>query len=333
MTEKRKIFYIFLICLFAILFLISFRKISLADSKGCPLSCGNGKCEPDFEEVYSNCSKDCCNPGDWDTCFTVCHYKGCFNGKCITKEEHVTGIKRCKADGNWGDCEGACSADQCRNDFDCGACVPGQTQTCYRICEHKKCTGFLKCESVVDYVKGEATCQSDGTWGPCDAKCPKNECEENNECVGFPTPPRKTPPSCEDECPFEGARKCYSPYDCDGLVCPLWMPPPDFVPTKYQICGNYDSDPCLEWSSPIDCPSGQICVEGKCVPGCTDECSPAGKKERRCFGNKVQERTCEKKDSCLKWSEWKDVEVCSNYCLNGKCILPPKVKTGKVETY
>lgn len=32
----------------------------------------------------------------------------------------------------------------------------------------------------------------------------------------------------------------------------------------YQICGNYDDDPCLEWSSPIKCPSPETCREGEC---------------------------------------------------------------------
>ena len=45
--------------------------------------------------------------------------------------------------------------------------------------------------------------------------------------------------SCTNECDSSGLRKCY-----DSL--------------SYEICGNYDDDICLEWGSPVFCPSGHI---------------------------------------------------------------------------
>jgi hypothetical protein len=44
--------------------------------------------------------------------------------------------------------------------------------------------------------------------------------------------------SCQNECSYWGAKRWLDAF-------------------HYQICGNYDCDPCLEWSDPIYCPQGQ----------------------------------------------------------------------------
>jgi len=117
-----------------------------------------------------------------------------------------------------------------------------------------------------------------------------------------------------------------------------------------RICGNYDSDPCLEWSdiedeidddSPggggIDCDDecayiGQHCANGgicgdydsdPCLecsppPSCTDECSYIGQK--RC-SNSTHYQVCGNYDSdaCLEWSS---SYYCGSgkVCSNGNCI-------------
>ncbi|MFH1408484.1 MAG: hypothetical protein ABIH34_01120 [Nanoarchaeota archaeon] len=66
----------------------------------------------------------------------------------------------------------------------------------------------------------------------------------------------------------------------------------------YMSCGDFDDDPCLEWSLPLPCDFGQGCSEGRCVQSnredpcqytenCTQglECKPSGRygdKERYC---------------------------------------------------
>ena len=151
-----------------------------------------------------------------------------------------------------------------------GACI-GNSQTCQR--------SFSGAGSYSVTVTVTSGCQTKS------ATC--------SVTVEAPPPP---PPSCQDECSPAGAKRC---------ACS----------TQYQVCGNYDSDPCLEWSPIQNCPPGTICQNGECIsqpPSCQNECSYSSQKERRCNGNIVEERDCGNYDSdpCLEWSSWYRVEDC-----------------------
>ncbi|MDO8524602.1 MAG: hypothetical protein Q7R99_03165, partial [bacterium] len=71
---------------------------------------------------------------------------------------------------------------------------------------------------------------------------------------------------------------------------------------QYQLCGNYDTDSCLEWSTSYTCPTGQTCGgSGVCQSNCTNQCTtmsnwscPTTNTYKICgdFNN----------DSCLEWS-------------------------------
>jgi len=52
---------------------------------------------------------------------------------------------------------------------------------------------------------------------------------------------------CSNDCQVNGQISCFGAYG-------------------YRTCGNYDNDPCLEWSLSQDCPANQICDSGSCVP-------------------------------------------------------------------
>lgn len=87
----------------------------------------------------------------------------------------------------------------------------------------------------------------------------------------IPTEEVKPEITCQNECSPTGSKKCSN----DG----------------YQICGNYDADNCLEWSTITNCPACQYCqgATGSCVnrPNNTQDttspntCSATCKK---CFG-------------------------------------------------
>ena len=53
-------------------------------------------------------------------------------------------------------------------------------------------------------------------------------------------------PSCTDECSYYNQRTCIDS-------------------THYKVCGNYDADNCLEWSTIFSCPQGQVCSNGQCI--------------------------------------------------------------------
>jgi hypothetical protein len=53
------------------------------------------------------------------------------------------------------------------------------------------------------------------------------------------------PPSCTDECSYSGQTRCYNS-------------------ERRQVCGNYDSDSCLEWSSSYSCSGSTSCGYGSC---------------------------------------------------------------------
>ena len=53
-------------------------------------------------------------------------------------------------------------------------------------------------------------------------------------------------PACQNECSKVGLRGCSSN-------------------NSYQICGNYDTDNCLEWGPVISCSEGTRCVRGYCL--------------------------------------------------------------------
>jgi len=66
-----------------------------------------------------------------------------------------------------------------------------------------------------------------------------------------PTPEEKLKVTCQNECSAAGSKRCSN--------------------NGYQVCGNYDTDNCLEWSSIINCPTNTICQNGACIQKkCTD---------------------------------------------------------------
>lgn len=53
-------------------------------------------------------------------------------------------------------------------------------------------------------------------------------------------------PRCLNECAYSNERVCVGENSC-------------------KVCGNYDTDPCLEWSPVYQCATGQVYRDGKCT--------------------------------------------------------------------
>lgn len=90
-----------------------------------------------------------------------------------------------------------------------------------------------------DYCQGSYLMEYYCSNNRCLAKsvsCPSGYVCSNGACVV----------PCTDECSSSGLKQCYDS-------------------SSYRICGNYDNDACLEWSSPVSCSSGYTCSNGACV--------------------------------------------------------------------
>jgi hypothetical protein len=69
--------------------------------------------------------------------------------------------------------------------------------------------------------------------------------EEESTTPEETTPQKEIIPVCQNDCSQAGLKKCSG--------------------NGYQICGNYDTDNCLEWSSITACPTNTICQNGICI--------------------------------------------------------------------
>lgn len=262
------------------------------EKKECSNECTEDekKCEENFFLVCGNYDDDTCL--EWSEKTPCGQNQTCNNGVCIpicVNECETEGGKVC--DGN--------SVKECGN-YDNDSCLEWSTPTACedgKSCVNGECTsecvnectqnGVKECVGGKSYkICGQYdndVCLEWSTVLNCEGEkvCDKGECVEK----------------CKDECE-KGKKQC--------------------VIDKIQECGNYDADPCLEWSEAKECPQGQSCSGGECSSVCKDECSKDG--ERICEGNGY--KTCGNfdKDQCLDWSS---VSPCAENekCENGKCVL------------
>jgi len=105
-------------------------------------------------------------------------------------------------------------------------------------------------------------------------------------------------PSCTDKCSYSGQTRCYDR-------------------THRQICGNYDSDSCLEWSSPRFCSGSTSCGYGTC----DDDERP----NRYCSGGKCV-YSCDYDSSCVS-----SCECSKGPCCDG-CHYRPSTRICDFET-
>ncbi|MDD1776665.1 MAG: hypothetical protein LUQ65_00735 [Candidatus Helarchaeota archaeon] len=119
----------------------------------------------------------------------------------------------------------------CPSGYTCsdGACVV--LPTCKDECSP---LGYVQCTGNATYKKcGNYDSDTCLEWSPM-GYCPSGQTCSNGICVA----------SCTDECSPSGYSRCTSS-------------------ATYMVCGNYDSDTCLEWKS-VACPPDSICQNGYC---------------------------------------------------------------------
>jgi hypothetical protein len=156
------------------------------------------------------------------------------------------GLKKCYNIGNFGyqTC-GNYDSDSCLEWSSTTICPP-DTITCQNgICiqqeqKGQKCsdgTLFNQCSTNKPFY-----CENGNLINKCSTcGCPSGkQCQSNGSCTVSPQA------TCQNECSQVGLKRCSD--------------------NGYQVCGNYDTDNCLEWSSITNCSVNTICQSGNCVP-------------------------------------------------------------------
>ncbi len=227
-------------------------------------------------EICGNFDQDSCRePGAPVACGTG---ERCEAGACVDENEPCT--DECSADG-----ETVCFGDAVRTcgQFDSDACLDlGAPTACSlgEVCSEGACVPFCQdtCPS-----EGATECSGNGSrtcgefdgdscleWGPTEV-CAAGETCSAGVCGD----------ECIDECTAIGQASC----SVDGGV---------------RLCGQYDSDSCLDLATALPCPSGFGCENGLCVATCTDECTSGA---ARCGADGSSLETCGQFDGdpCTEW--------------------------------
>lgn len=265
-------------------------------------ACENGCATLDERTCQANQAVTC---GNWDddACLewgnAIECQGGCLNGFCTQGCENqctVVGSKKCS--GNRVQSCGDYDSSGCLEwggDQDCGAlsCSNG---FCAATCQNE-CTvvGARSCEGSSAYkVCGNGDGDDCLEWGtPTD--CQEGETCSNGNC--------KT--GCANECTVVGAKVCNDSN------------------TGYKVCGDTDTDPCLEWGSDNPCGVGLVCSNAQCASTCKDECAAVGAK--KCNDGKTGFTVCDDRneDGCLEWGSATDCAG-GETCSNGLCALSCK---------
>ncbi|MBI4981493.1 LDL receptor domain-containing protein, partial [Candidatus Woesearchaeota archaeon] len=213
----------------------------------------------------------------------------CQNGECVTSctdECTPSGKKECSGNG-WKQC----------GSYDADTCLDWSTVTPCKATE--TCSGGICAASCTDECSpsGKKECSGNG-WKQCGSydadtcldwstvtPCKATESCSGGSCVV----------ACTDECNYVGEKSCNLGGDM-------------------LTCGNYDADTCLDWSL-TSCAPG-TCYFGECIPACTNDCTPLGKKE--CSGNGWKLCDYYDADPCLEWSAITPCKA-NETCSSGAC--------------
>ncbi len=208
------------------------------------------------------------------------------------QDECTTGEQVCSDTSGYQTC-GQYDLDACLElspIINCAAGYSCETDRCVPPCRDECPVGGTICvdnDTVAYCGNFDADfCRESGAPIDCDAG---ERCEQG-ACIDSTLP-------CSDECATAGATICFG--------------------DTTRVCGNFDSDTCLDLGAPVSCGLGEQCNAGQCVAFCTDECSTDGEVE--CAGDGV--RTCgdTNADGCKEWSP---VVGCANgtFCSQGSCV-------------
>ncbi|MFT7580635.1 MAG: hypothetical protein ACI9MR_002308 [Myxococcota bacterium] len=246
----------------------------------CVTTCSNQACSVVGATTCDGNAVTRCDDHDGDGCLgwgaaTDCGAEVCSNGQCASVcADACTVVGAQKCEGNAiVTCEDS-NADGCLewvNPQPCGddTCSNG---ACAANC-NDECTvsGTTRCATAGYQTCGDTNGDGCLAWGTAVLCGPQEACS-NGVCALV----------CSDECTSIGSSDC----DTVGNV---------------RVCGDYDSDSCLEWGTPVACPNTQVCAGGECAATCADECTVDG--AAQCDAGEWNVETCGdyNSDGCFEW--------------------------------
>lgn len=133
----------------------------------------------------------------------------------------------------------------------CGNGILEEGETSQTCCEDTRCIGDQSCvfHQCVDPVCDSCSYLENH-------KCVNYECCLDDDCDD-------DNPNSEDKCISPGTQDSF----CKNTKCndDCTNKEKECFGDGYRTCGNYDSDPCFEWSQTFNCPANTICKQGECI--------------------------------------------------------------------
>lgn len=328
---------------------------SRCEAGRCQPTCED-ECSPGARRCSAEASFSACGNFDDDGCLEwgAGHDCGggqrCDDGLCVPVEQPCSdgcdeeGALACVPDGGRLTCANS-DADPCLEWSPAAPCGEGQR------CQDGGCVSACndECEPGQTVCQGQSvrTC-GDFDDDPCLELSPGDPCDEGLSCVDG-----ECVLVCADDCAPDGVRRCdpagngyqvCGAYDADACrdwssthpclasercsegvcmaICQDECQPNQrrCVGEGYQVCGNFDADPCREYGGGSSCDVGQACVDGACQVVCDHECAEGA---ARC-ADETSRQQCGNFDAdpCRDWSS---PSACAptERCEAGGCVARP----------
>ncbi len=216
-----------------------------------------------------------------------------------------------------GDCQDTC-VDECTDgSVKCNtdgtatiACELNTTSGCWEWGAEVACNGGETCSGgqcsttcVDECTEGSRQCSGDG-YQICATDHDADACTEWGAVTACGSTESCSDGYCSTTCTNECTQ---GSVQCSGS-------------TGVQSCGDFDSDPCLEWGPVVPCDTGETCSNGTCSTSCDDECDSAGDTQCTPSGGGFQTCGDYDTDSCLEWSTPTTCDAAAGEtCVAGAC--------------
>jgi len=274
MNKNQKILYILIDILVISTFLVTpflnffdfNRRLTSHNTTFAASVCGDGTCSG--WENSSNCPEDC-SGGSNSSCI-------CGDGYCNSSCENSYNCPEDCGGGNSCVCgDGYCNSS-CENSYNCPEDCGSPPPSCHNECSYsgqtqKRCSGgYVQKRTCGNYDAD--SCLEWSSWRNYQ-NCGQDEWTNNYRCQGNWVQREKILKGCSNNQCYRNTQWInYQNCEEEGKICQsgqcVWGCTNECSSigqkrcadnSSYQVCGDYDSDVCLEWSSP------QSCGEDNCI--------------------------------------------------------------------